>query len=108
MSAHQNTIPMALMQPAQGNVVENFYDKGEPVLPKQEGEFTFFMLQPIFTKDSEPFRETLGSNDPTRWDTDSFIPGREAPGPCVVIWNKVIRPGSAPAVLKPSTPPLIV
>lgn len=90
--SHQPTIPMVLMQPQPASIVEEFYKEGEPVLPKAEGEFTFFLMQPIYTKNSTAFTRPVAG--PDVWDTHHFKPGAPAPGPCVVLWSKVVRKSS--------------
>ena len=105
--SHQPTIPMLLMQADPRIVVEEIYAAGEPILPRKDGEYLLLTMQPIYSKDSEPFQRGAHDLGPTVWDTTHFKVGPPAPGPCVVLWTKVIRQ-DAPKVLQPTTPPLIV
>ena len=105
--SHQPTIPMMLMQPDPRAVVEEIYAAGEPILPKQEGEFLLLTMQPIYTKDSQPFQRGAHDLGPTVWDTTHFKVGPPAPGPCIVLWTKVIRQDKT-KVITPNKPALIL
>ena len=103
--SHQPTIPMLLMQADPRVVVEEIYAAGEPILPRKDGEYLLLTMQPIYSKNSVAFqREGLG---PTVWDTTHFKAGPPAPGPCVVMWTKVIRKDDS-KVITPNKPALIV
>ncbi len=107
MTCHP-TIPMMLMQPDPRVIVEEIYEAGEALLPKQEGEFLLLHMQPIYSKDSQAFQRGAHDLGPTVWDTTHFKAGPPAPGPCVVLWTRVIRKGDEKKILTPAKPPLIL
>ena len=82
---------VALAQPDVRNMVEEIYEEGDQVLPRQPGEFTFFGASKIWTAESDY--------------TPDVVPGGDAPCKCVVIWIKVVK---VPQIAVPEKPSLLI
>lgn len=81
-------ITMLMAQPNQNHAYLEKYKRGETLLPKEDGEYTFLSVQIIYTKDTRPFKNT-GGPGPDVFDTEYFTPGCAAPGDCLVLWHSV-------------------
>lgn len=68
---------MGMMQPHPQQIYEDAYEKGERILPRQDGGYTLFSAQRISSK-----------NDPAFVEADKYEPvaGMPAPYRVAVVW----------------------
>lgn len=64
-----------MIQPSPDMIYDETYEQGENILPKLDGKWTLFAVQPIFTKDDAALPVIR-----------EYAPGHPAPTPVQVTW----------------------
>lgn len=88
---------MAQASPPADGIHETEHELGEAVLPKQEGNYTFFIGFRIFSQDDTP--GTISRD---------IIPGAPAPYKCMAVWSRYGAPPPPKKLVTPGNPKLLI